>query len=290
MHIHLSPRTRAFTVLGNELLRDRRLSFTARGILGYLLSQPDQVREDVRSLADNNPGVGRRGVSKAVDELIKYGYYVRETVRDALTGQVRTKVLVFDTPYGAGEPVPAVPATGEPAVGNPGTFPLRAKQYEEKKPTLPEPVKLTEAVSRGGALLQRLGVYEPRLALSAEETLALAPLAEQWLDHGVPELEARSLLADGLPRPVHSARALLADRLVRKLPAFRTRRDPAAPAAPLPECPACRNPLSTPGAPCTPCARTPDRPPRRTPLPPTAVSAHATAVRQALRGVPAPAP
>lgn len=290
MQIHLSRRTRGFTVLGNDLIRDRRLSFTARGILGYLLSLPGEAREDVRSLADNNPGVGRRGVSKAVDELIRYGYYVRETVRDAVTGQVRTKVSVFDTPYGEGEPVPVLPAAGERIDGNAGGFPLQAKQKEEEKPSLPEPVKLTEApVGRGGALLQRLGVYEPRLALGAAETLVLAPLAERWLEHGVSELEARSLLTDGLPRFIHSARALLADRLVRKLPAPRARRDPAAPAAPLPECPACRNPLRTPDTPCPACAPIPDPPSRETPLSPSAVSAHATTIRQALRGVPTPA-
>ncbi|MFF1558848.1 hypothetical protein [Streptomyces sp. NPDC058279] len=288
MQIHLSRRTRGFTVLGNDLIRDKRLSFTARGILGYLLSLPSGAREDVRSLADNNPGVGRRGVSKAVDELIRYGYYVRETVRDAMTGQARTKVSVFDTPYGEGEPVPVLPAAGEPIDGNAGGFPLRAKQKEEEKPSLPEPVKLTEAAGRGGELLRRLGVYEPRPALSAAEILVLAPLAERWVEHGVPELEARSLLADGLPRPVHSARALPADRLVRKLPAPRARRDPAAPAASLPECPSCRDPLAAPDTPCTACAQAPTPPPRHTPLPPEAVAAHADEARRALRGIPAP--
>ncbi|WP_330300378.1 hypothetical protein [Streptomyces sp. NBC_00503] len=57
------------------------------------------------------------------------------------------------------------------------------------------------------------------------------------------ELEARSLLTTGLPPVVHSARALLADRLVRKLPTPRTRQDAAAPETPLAECAECRDPL-----------------------------------------------
>lgn len=48
---------------------------------------------------------------------------------------------------------------------------------------------------------------------------------------------------DWSPPTVHSPRALVADRLVRKLPAPRTRRDTGAPAAPLAECDDCRDSL-----------------------------------------------
>lgn len=77
--------------MGNGVPRDRRLSFTARGVLAYLLSLPDGACEDVRTLADKNPGLGHRGVSKALDALVGYGYYVRRTVRDEDSGQVRTE-------------------------------------------------------------------------------------------------------------------------------------------------------------------------------------------------------
>ncbi|MET9464439.1 helix-turn-helix domain-containing protein [Streptomyces sp. NPDC006544] len=338
MRIHLSPRKRAFTVLGNEVLRDRRLSFTARGILGYLLSLPDGSREDVRTLADKHPGVGRRGVAKAVDELVRYGYYGRRTVRDTRTGHVRTETFVSDAPgteswqrpdgappprtapeddpklTPASEPAPDPapdeapdeapdPGTGEGADGVTGASPL-GRSTGEEEPSLPEPVRLATASGRGASLLARIAAFEPRLTLGVTETLALAPLAEQWLAHGVSELEARSLLADGLPSFVHSARALLANRLVRKLPPPRLRRDPAAPAAPPAECGVCRDPLPSPDAPCGSCsaARTEPRTEPRTalrpaaaarteasraPLSPAEVASRADVARRALRGVPA---
>lgn len=265
MRINRSARTRYFTVLGNEVLRDRRLSFTARGLLAYLLSLPDGAREDVRTLADKNPGLGRRGVSKALDELIEAGYYFRRTVRDEDSGQVRTETCVFDTPQATGAgPLPALAGTGEAEDGKAGTFP-KGNKNPEKVPTHPvatvtdaeppagraegaapdepTPAPVSADTGRGAALLSRLGSVEPKLALCAADALSLAPLAARWLDAGVSELEARSLLTAGLPPVVHSARALLADRLVRKLPAPRTRQDAAAPATPLAECAVCRNPL-----------------------------------------------
>lgn len=265
MRINRSARTRYFTVLGNEVLRDRRLSFTARGLLAYLLSLPDGAREDVRTLADKNPGLGRRGVAKAVDELIEFGYYIRRTVRDEDSGQVRTQTYVFDAPHAdGGAPLPTPSGTGEAGTGKAGASPKGNKKPEEEPahlgptpadaqpsggraagtaPAGSTPAPVAEATGKGAALLSRLASVEPRLALSAADALALAPLVARWLDGGVSELEARSLLTTGLPPEVHSARALLADRLVRKLPAPRAQRDAAAPAPPLAECTECRDPL-----------------------------------------------
>ncbi|MCJ0873548.1 helix-turn-helix domain-containing protein [Streptomyces sp. AP-93] len=314
MRIHLSPRKRAFTVLGNEVVRDRRLSFTARGILCYLLSLPDGSREDVRTLADKHPGVGRRGVSKAVDELVRYGYYARRTVRDPLTGHVHTETFVSDTPPTEDRPQPPgagpdpTPGTGEGVTGRAGASPQGTKTSGEV-PSLPEALEAlepleapeappspeppgtvgqsaTQGTARGAALLARITAYEPRLRLGVTETLALAPLAQRWLEHGVSDLEARCLLTDGLPPFVYSARALLADRLVRKLPAPRAPRDPAAPAAPPAECGVCRDPLPAPDAHCGQCAGALTAP--RGGLPSSErVASLADIARRALRGLPA---
>lgn len=275
MRIHFSVRKHAFTVLGNEVLRDRRLSFTARGILAHLLSLPDGAREDVRTLADRNPGLGRRGVAKALDELVESGYYARRTVRDEASGQVRTETHVFDSPQPEGSPLPVRAGTGRASTGRTGIFPKGKKNPVEVPPTPaadttrrarragragekpsgpaapaapatpPDPAAPAEPDAPASAeytLLAGLATTEPGLALGIAEVIELAPLAAPWLHRGLSDLEIRTLLTSGLPETVHSPRALLADRLTRKLPAPRTAPG-AAPATPLAECTACRNPL-----------------------------------------------
>ncbi|WP_407555505.1 hypothetical protein QOM21_37210 [Streptomyces sp. Pv4-95] len=316
MRINLTARTRAFTVLGNEVLRDRRLSFTARGILSYLLSLPDGSREDVRTLADKNPGLGRRGVAKAIDELIALGYYARRTLRDEESGQIRTTTYVFDTPQPPGAPHPAPAGTGDTKAGKPGTSPEGEKNQGEE-PTHPRPLTADlpsvgygtptganeahdpprsaaaaamQTASRGAAFLAGLSHSEPRLALSATEALGLAPLADRWLDHGVTEQEARSLLTAGLPPVVHSARAFLTNRLTRKLPPHRARPQGSQAAAPLAECLQCRDPLprGRQATTCTRCTGT-----ATTPVPdptPAVTSTQVAALRRALRDTPSAAP
>ena len=82
MQIHRIRHARGFTVLPNTLLQDRRLSYTARGLLADLLSRPDGWREDGRHMADTSPQ-GRLAVAKALRELTAFGYYRVERVRRA---------------------------------------------------------------------------------------------------------------------------------------------------------------------------------------------------------------
>ncbi|MEO3978175.1 helix-turn-helix domain-containing protein [Streptomyces sp. CAU 1734] len=287
MRVHLSARTRAFTVLGNDVLQDRRLSFTARGLLAYLLSLPDGAREDVRTLADRHPGVGRLGIARALDELIALGYYVRRTVRDRDSGRIRTETSVRDQPDNAdGLPLPVPPGTGGATAGRAGAFP-KGKKNQGKKPPTPCPGTggKTEAPARAVALLARIGVVEPKLALGAAEVVELAPLAAPWVERGLSDLQMRNLLTGGLPPVVHSAKSLLANRLVRKLPPVRPVRDPVAPAAPPAECGRCREPLPR-GA--TACGRCDTSPAAGTNTPPGVpdpggVARHMRTLRTALR-------
>ncbi|NUK43205.1 hypothetical protein HRW13_20550, partial [Streptomyces lunaelactis] len=111
MQIHRTRHDRDFTVVPNGITRNRKLSFTARGLLGYLIGLPNGFREDVKTLADKNPGVGRKGIENAIDELIAEKYYFRVTTRDA-QGLIRTQVYVFDEPQKTFSPLPAMPGTG----------------------------------------------------------------------------------------------------------------------------------------------------------------------------------
>ncbi|MEV7419112.1 helix-turn-helix domain-containing protein [Streptomyces sp. NPDC089919] len=296
MRIHLTARRRAFTVLGNDVLRDRRLSFTARGILCYLLSLPDGAHEDARTLADKNPGLGRRGVAKALDELVALGYYLRRTTRDPETGQVRTDTSVSDTPHSHASPapVPARPGTGEPCGGKAGRSPEGVENPGEE-PSRPEPdgpppppvpgVAEAAPPGRAAALLAGLAAVEPRLALSAADVLALAPAADRWLARGTTEAQARTLLTAGLPAVVHSSRALLADRLSRKLPPPRESVPAPARSTALGECARCRDPLprGQRTGHCATCQGTPSAAPAPA-LAPGAVNRFAAVVRQAMRG------
>ncbi|WP_086810531.1 hypothetical protein, partial [Streptomyces reticuliscabiei] len=66
--------------------------------------------------------------------------------------------------------------------------------------------------------LARLGLQEPRLALSAADCGALEQLAAEWMARGAtPDLLTRALVA-GLPDLVHSPRALVRRRLLDKMP------------------------------------------------------------------------
>ncbi|HSA49817.1 MAG TPA: hypothetical protein VLH10_06855 [Yinghuangia sp.] len=152
MRVQLTPRARAFSVLGNDVLQDSGISYPALGVLVHLLSLPDGARIDVRTLADRRSGLGRQGVANALDELVEAGYYVRHTVRDAGTGRIRTETLVRDTRHDAEDPSPLpVPAgTGRPAKGASGAFPYGKKNLE-KEPTRPAPKPASRNTPRTAA-------------------------------------------------------------------------------------------------------------------------------------------
>ncbi|MDH6579037.1 hypothetical protein [Kitasatospora sp. MAP5-34] len=96
MRVHRSAHARSFTVLPNGLLQDRRLSYTARGLLVDLLSRPDGWREDGRAMADSSPQ-GRGAIRRALKELTEAGYYQVMKVR-LKDGTIRSEAHVFDAP------------------------------------------------------------------------------------------------------------------------------------------------------------------------------------------------
>jgi hypothetical protein len=113
-------------VVRNSVLRDHRLSYRARGVLGSILSRPDNWTSSAESLAAEGRE-GRDAIRVALKELEAAGYLRRTRVRDPESGRISTLSTVYDEPVdgfsGDGEP-----AIGEPAVGNPG--PLRSNEEE----------------------------------------------------------------------------------------------------------------------------------------------------------------
>src|SRR5262245_43357754 len=113
MRIHRTAHQNFFTTLGNEVVRDNRLSFCARGILAFLLSQPDGKRDDIRTLTERTPE-GRERVASAMRELERLGY-LKRTKKQTPDGPIHTEIDVFESP---GDPSPELPPEAE--VPDPG--------------------------------------------------------------------------------------------------------------------------------------------------------------------------
>ena len=255
MHIHRIAHQRFFTTLGNDVLRDSRLSFCARGILAHLLSQPDGKRDDIRTLTDRTPE-GRERVASAMRELERFGY-LKRTKKRSPEGQIYTEVDVFEAPEGPSlqvTPNAGFPASGGLASSPDGGYPLNERDEE---PTLPAPPAQHAEEGREGDgeeetrasanLLARVARTEPKLSLGRLEALRLAPLVTEWRRRGASEMHIVGSLTVGLPRTgvYHPAR-FIESRLVAKMPAERC----AAPAKL--ECDQCGVPVLVPGS-CRSC-------------------------------------
>ncbi|MGW1558302.1 hypothetical protein ACWCQ1_17530 [Streptomyces sp. NPDC002144] len=236
MRIHRTRHDRDFTVVPNSTARNRKLSFTARGLWLHLISLPDGAKEDVRTLADNNPGVGRKGVANALDELVAHGYYFRFTIRDPETGRVWTETAIHDLPQTEVSPVPASPATGDPAPGNAGTSPSGERNSSKDQGKIPPfppqdsdaptgaeqregtSEKQDKQTAEAARILRRFAAIDSRLKLSDRQVGKLAPEVADWLDRGATIGEITDAVTQGLPAKVYSAARLIVDRLDRKRP------------------------------------------------------------------------
>ena len=261
MHIHRTAKTRCFTTLGNEVIRDSRLSFCARGILAYLLSLPDGQRCDIVTLTGRTPE-GRKRVASAMQELEEL-HYLRRAVKQNADGRLYTEVDVFDTPQEA--PNATNPAAGDPAAAASVDQPLKEQEEETTRPA-PRPTgdgepgragaaaaeqsaaavaAAEQSAEADAAVLTRVARAEPRLGLG--EALRLAPLVAEWRRRGASDLHITCALTCGPPRNgVHHPAGFIEARLRTKMPAQR---------ASIPkqlECDECRAPIGAAGR-CRTC-------------------------------------
>lgn len=89
--IRRAGRRQHFTVLDNGLLDDDRISFKAKGLLAYLLSNPGEWTTS-ETLADVGPD-GREAIRTGLVELRRAGYLRFEERRDE-RGRIRRGALV----------------------------------------------------------------------------------------------------------------------------------------------------------------------------------------------------
>jgi hypothetical protein len=96
-----------YTVVQNEVIRDQRLSWRARGILIFLLSQPDNWKTTSAYLCSIGQE-GRDSVRLAMTELEKHGYLARRKHQDE-RGRWTTATYVYDRPQNPQELSPPKP-------------------------------------------------------------------------------------------------------------------------------------------------------------------------------------
>lgn len=105
--------TNKFTVISNNEVQDKRLSWKARGIFSYLWSMPDNWDFYETEVAKHAPD-GRDSLRSGLMELEEHGYLKRERVRNK--GQFGgTAWIITDNPT----PMLENPTQGSPMLENP---------------------------------------------------------------------------------------------------------------------------------------------------------------------------
>ena len=97
MSIIRAKRTQNFTIISNKVYEKHVLSWQAMGMLGYLLTKPDDWRVIVPELVnvtkDTKKQTGREGVYNILKELEEKGYLIRKKNKDGTVDS-----FIFDEP------------------------------------------------------------------------------------------------------------------------------------------------------------------------------------------------
>jgi hypothetical protein len=135
--------SRNYTCIANQAIRDKRLSFRARGLHHLLLSYPDNWVINTQQLNQESDKEGRDAIATALKELEKLGYITRSRVKDPTTGQFSWESVISELPINGfsgdglnpqdylfesglgcesinGSPVNGSPVNGSPVNGKPG--------------------------------------------------------------------------------------------------------------------------------------------------------------------------
>jgi len=131
-----------FVVMDQRAVEDDRLSWAARGLLGYLLSRPDDWKVLVNDLRKRG-NLGRDGVYRLLRELRTVGYAKFLRLRDK-NGRIRGGIYIIREIADSPDPeLPdtVLPETAAPGTANPGALPTTDLNLRRTTTTTPTTTK-----------------------------------------------------------------------------------------------------------------------------------------------------
>lgn len=148
-----APRRDRFVIMDQRAVEDERLSWAARGLLGYLLSRPDDWKVLVNDLRKRGD-LGRDGIYKLLKQLRTVGYarYVR--LRDEY-GRIRGGYYIIREIADSPDPElqdTAEPQTAEPGPANPGALPTTDLDLRRTTTTTPTTTKERSSENEDGVV------------------------------------------------------------------------------------------------------------------------------------------
>lgn len=160
-----------FYTLDKRISEDRRLGWSARGLLIYLLGKPDNWKVSTQALinetSDANSRSGRDAVYAMLNELVEAGYVTRIQQKAGGGKFAQVDYLVSEVPHGTevneSSPDPAqpeaAPHTGSPEAAKPETVkPLPAQPDTAQ----PHPANPTLTSTESKQVLSKARIEKPK--------------------------------------------------------------------------------------------------------------------------------
>lgn len=131
--IHHFDYQHSFTMVPNQILRDSRLSWGARGLMAFIVSQKPGYSLSRQELIEASP-IGRDGLKSLLDELCAFGYLEISQSRNG--GRFGASIMVAKLKsVSHSEPLTGLPLTAAPLTENPLT-PLNTKVNNNNLPPI----------------------------------------------------------------------------------------------------------------------------------------------------------
>lgn len=139
-------KTKNYTMMSNQHLKDKRLTLKAKGLMSVMLSLPENWDYTLRGLA----AISKEGVdaiSEAVKELERSGYVIRNRKRDERGRLSGTEYLIYEDCHMNSQPAQDAPEPKKPKRENPRLEnPVQEKPVQEnpkqEKPEQENPAQL----------------------------------------------------------------------------------------------------------------------------------------------------